>query len=173
MNAFWIFLLFVILQRIAELILARRNEKILRAKGAVEFDKNGYKVIVAMHVAFFTSLVSEKIFLEKELNRWWIIFGVLFIGAQVLRYWAIGSLGVYWNTKILVAPNHKLITRGPYKYIRHPNYIAVITEIMVIPLIFSCYLTAAVFSLINLILLRRRIKVEEGALGKASASLLC
>jgi len=167
MIAFWLFLLFVILQRLTELLIAKRNEMILKAQGAIEFDKNGYKAIAVMHVAFFISLISEKVFLQRTLNTYWIVFAVLFAGAQVLRYWAIKSLGVYWNTKILVLPNHQLINRGPYKYLRHPNYIAVITEIAVIPLIFSCYLTAFVFSLINLILLRRRIKIEESAIKKA------
>jgi methyltransferase len=170
MNAFWIFLLFVILQRIVELSIAKRNERIVRAKGGIEFDKKGYKVIVAMHVAFFISLVLEKVFLERGLNSLWIFFAILFVLAQFLRYWAISSLGVYWNTRILVVPNSKLVTSGPYKYLRHPNYVAVIAEIAVIPLIFSCYITAAVFSVLNLILLRRRIRIEEEALQRASIS---
>ena len=172
MNPFWIFLLFVILQRIVELVIAKRNERIVRGKGAIEFDRNGYKIIVAMHVAFFISLVLEKIFLERRLNSLWIFFTILFVLAQFLRYWAISSLGVYWNTRVLVVPNSKLVTSGPYKYLRHPNYIAVITEIAVIPLIFSCYITAAVFSALNLILLRRRVRIEEEALQQASTGLL-
>ncbi|MGH7799274.1 MAG: isoprenylcysteine carboxyl methyltransferase family protein [Thermodesulfobacteriota bacterium] len=166
MIAFWLFLLFVILQRLIELLIARRNEKILKAQGAIEFDKNGYRVIAAMHVAFFISLICEKVFFQRTLNTYWIVFAVLFAGAQVLRYWAIKTLGLYWNTKILVLPNHKLVNTGPYKYLRHPNYIAVITEIAVIPLIFSCYLTSVIFSLINIFLLRRRIKIEEDAVRK-------
>ena len=171
MPAFWIFLLFVISQRIAELILARRNERVLKSRGAIEFDRNGYIVIVAMHVLFFVSLIGEKVFLERVLNPWWHIFALLFVLAQALRYWAIWSLGVFWNTKVLVAPDHTLVTGGPYKYFPHPNYIAVITEIAVIPLIFSCYITAALFSLINLALLKRRIEIEENALRQVSASL--
>src|SRR3989304_4431718 len=168
MIAFWLFLLFVILQRLTELLIAKRNEKILKAQGAIEYDKNGYRVIAAMHVAFFISLICEKVFFQRALNTYWIVFVVLFVGAQVLRYWAIKTLGVYWNTKILVLPNHRLVNTGPYKYHRHPNYIAVIVEIAVIPLIFSCYLTACIFSVINFILLRRRIKIEENALRKTS-----
>jgi methyltransferase len=171
MPAFWIFLLFVISQRIAELILARRNERILKSHGAIEFDKKGYIVIVAMHVLFFVSLIAEKIFLDRTLNPRWTVFALLFVLAQALRYWAIWSLGVFWNTKVLVAPDHNLVTRGPYKYFPHPNYVAVITEIAVIPLMFSCYITAALFSLINLGLLRRRIRIEKDALRQASTSL--
>jgi methyltransferase len=166
MISFLIFLLFIILQRAAELGLARRNEKIVKSQGAIEFDKNGYRVIVAMHVVFFISLISEKFFLDRTLNRHWIFFIFVFAGAQILRYWSIRSLGVHWNTKVLVIPDKKLVTRGPYKYIRHPIYIAVIMEIAVIPLIFSCYITATVFSLVNSMLLARRISVEESAIEK-------
>jgi len=168
MIAFSIFLLFVISQRLIELLIAKRNERILKAQGGIEFDKNGYRVIVIMHVVFFVSLICEKVFLSRMLNSYWIIFAALFGVAQFLRYWAIKSLGVYWNTKILVLPNHKLVIAGPYKFLRHPNYLAVIVEIAVIPLIFSCYLTACIFSVINFILLRRRIKIEENALRKTS-----
>ena len=168
MIAFWIFLFVLISQRLIELLIAKRNERILKAQGGIEFDKNGYRVIVIMHVAFFVSLICEKVFLSRMLNSYWIIFAALFGVAQFLRYWAIKSLGVYWNTKILVLPNHKLVIAGPYKFLRHPNYIAVIVEIAVIPLIFSCYLTACIFSVINFILLRRRIKIEENALRKTS-----
>src|SRR3989337_2019151 len=161
MIAFWLFLLFVILQRLTELLIAKRNERILKAQGGIEFDKNGYRVIVIMHVVFFVSLICEKVFLSRMLNSYWIIVAALFGVAQFLRYWAIKSLGVYWNTKILVLPNHQLINRGPYKYLRHPNYIAVIVEIAVIPLLFSCYITAIVVSVINLLLLNRRVRIEE------------
>lgn len=171
MNPFWIFLLFVILQRIVELAIAKRNERIVRGEGAIESDRNGYKIIVAMHVAFFISLVLEKVFLERGLNSLWIFFAILFVLAQFLRYWAISSLGVYWNTRVLVVPNSKLVTSGPYKYLRHPNYVVVVTEMAVIPLIFSCYITAAVFSVINLILLRRRVRIEEEALQQASTGV--
>lgn len=172
MIVFFAFLLFIILQRVAELVLARRNEKTLKSQGAIEFDKDGYGAIAAMHIAFFISLICEKIFLHRTLNTYWPLFVTLFVAAQVLRYWAIRSLGVHWNTKVLVIPGKKLVTKGPYKYIRHPNYIAVITEIAAIPLIFSCYITATVFSLLNLILLRRRIMIEESALRKASTQVV-
>jgi len=171
MNPFWIFVFFLILQRLAELAFAKRNETIVRTKGAIEFDKDGYIFIVFMHVAFFISLVMEKVFLERSLNTLWVFFAALFVLAQFLRYWAISSLGVYWNTRVLVVPNSKLVSSGPYKYLRHPNYVAVITEIAMIPLIFSCYITAVVFSFINLVLLRRRVNIEEEALNLVSKGL--
>lgn len=168
MIFFWIFLAFVISQRAFELVLAKRNERVLISKGALEFDENGYNYIVAMHVAFFVSLVLEEFLLQRGLDRLWVLFLIIFCIAQVIRYWAIATLGVYWNTKVLVVPGSQRVRRGPYKYLPHPNYMAVIAEIAVIPLIFSCYITSVLFSLINLILVRRRIEVEESALEKIS-----
>jgi len=168
MIFFWIFFAFLISQRVLELFLAKRNEQIVKSKGALEFDRDGYKYIVAMHVAFFISLALEKFSLQRELNKFWVLFLFIFFIAQTLRYWAISSLGVYWNTKVLVVPNFHIITKGPYKYLKHPNYIAVIIEIAVIPSIYSCYLTSILFSIINFILVRRRIEIEENALGNIS-----
>jgi len=95
-----------------------------------------------MHTAFFISIILEKIFFGRHLDTLWPVLLLIFAGAQFLRYWAIHSLGTYWNTKILVAPAHPKIVRGPYRFMRHPNYIAVIIDFMVIPLLFSCYYTA-------------------------------
>ncbi len=164
MSTFWIFLAILIIQRISELLLARRNEKIVRAKGAREYDEKGYKVIVLMHIFFFISLISEYILLDRTINHFWAPLLILFLIAQILRYWAISTLGYNWNTKILTTPNTRPIRGGPYKYINHPNYLSVVIEIAVIPLIFSCYITSVIFSVLNLLLLKRRIRIEEKAL---------
>ena len=164
MNLFWIIIAILGIQRLIELLIARRKERIVKSNGAREYDQKGYKLIVLMHIAFFISLISEYVSFGKTLNHYWIPLVILFLLAQALRYWAITSLGYYWNTKILVTPNTSPISRGPYKYIRHPNYLAVIVEIAVIPLIFSCYLTSIIFTILNLIVLRRRIQIEEQAL---------
>lgn len=165
MNYFLAFYIFLIFQRISELFLAKSNEAATRKQGAVEYDKEGYKYIVFLHTAFLISFLVEKIFLGRELNSFSLVLFIIFIFTQILRYWALSSLGIYWNTKILVVPDLNLVKKGPYKYIKHPNYLAVITEIAVIPLIFSCYLTSIVFTILNLIILRRRINIEEKALG--------
>ncbi len=164
MIFFWIFFAFLVSQRFLELLLARRNERIVKSKGALEFDRDGYRHIVATHAAFFISLVLEKFLLQRGLNKYWAVFFFIFLIAQILRYWAISSLGVYWNTRVLVVPGSQRMTTGPYKYLKHPNYMAVIVEIAVIPLIFSCYLTSISFSIVNFILIRRRIGIEENAL---------
>ncbi|MCH8014266.1 MAG: hypothetical protein IH823_05695, partial [Candidatus Dadabacteria bacterium] len=158
MNPFWIFLTFLLVQRVSELLLAKRNERVARVKGAVEYDEKGYKVIVLMHIFFFISLISEYILLARTLSNFWVPLLILFIIAQILRYWAISTLGYYWNTKILVTPNTSPIRTGPYKYLNHPNYLSVILEIAVIPLIFSCYITSMIFTLLNLVLLKRRMR---------------
>jgi len=164
MTFFIIFITVVIVQRISELILSKRNEKYLKSHGAVEHDKKGYKYIVLMHNLFFISVITEFVFLERQLNEYWKVLLIIFICTQLLRYWAIFTLGKRWNTMILVLPNTELINTGPYKYLKHPNYITVIIEIAVIPLLFSCYYTAVVFSILNLIVLKRRIRIEEEAL---------
>ena len=162
---FYGLLIFVILQRLGELIIAKRNEKKMLARGAAEYDREGYKYIVLMHTMFFISLITEYNLTSAELNRFSFIFLAVFVLAQVGRYWVIVSLGEYWNTRIIVLKNTPLIKKGPYKYFKHPNYIVVAVELAVIPLIFSCYITAIVFTLLNLLVLRRRIRMEERALG--------
>lgn len=164
MNFFWLFIALVIFQRAVELIIAKRNELSLKELGAREVDRKGYRIIVAIHVAFFFLLIFEWTLLKRSLNPLWAVFLLIFAAAQILRYWAITSLGIYWNTKIIVAPEHPLIKSGPYKFLRHPNYVAVVTELAVVPLIFSCYLTAAVFTLLNAFVIRRRIRIETAAL---------
>lgn len=161
-------MILIAFQRLSELLIARRNERTLRSEGAVEYDAPGYKAIVLMHIAFFVSMIAEFFILGRSLNPYWIPLLFIFTAAQIIRYWAISSLGKYWNTRILAVPGAKPVTKGPYKYMRHPNYLAVIIEIAVIPLIFSCYVTAIVFSILNLMLLRRRITIEERALGSDS-----
>lgn len=162
-----LFLLLIILlafQRISELLIARRNERIAHSRGALEYDRDGYKVIVLMHVLFFIAFIVEYYFLKRSLSPLWPILLTALALIEVLRYWAIFSLGTYWNTKILVIPGVELIRKGPYKYLSHPNYLAVVLEILVVPLIFSCYITSFVFTILNLFVLRRRIRIEEKAL---------
>lgn len=165
---FYIIVGFVVLQRLVELLIAKKNEKKSLAAGGIEYDKKGYSGIVIMHVMFFISLIAEYFYFGHTLNKFWIIFLILFVAAQFLRYWAIISLGSLWNTRIIIVPGSKLVQYGPYKYFKHPNYMAVIAELAVLPLMFSCFVTAIVFSAVNLLLLKRRIAIEENALEKLS-----
>lgn len=154
----------LILQRVFELVLSKRNERRLRAQGAIESGKSHYPVIVALHVAFFISLVVEVIAFDRTSARWWWAPFAFFLIAQVLRYWSIATLGRRWNTRILVLPGAAPITIGPYRFLRHPNYLAVAIELISIPLIFQAYFTAIIFTILNAIMMSVRIPAEQRAL---------
>jgi methyltransferase len=138
--------------------------------GAIEYDRPAYKYIVIMHSFFILSLVSEYYFLHRVLNYYWPLFLGMFIAAQALRYWVISTLGVYWNTRIIILKGSKLIKKGPFMHFKHPNYAAVTTEIAVIPLMFSCFYTAIIYSIINIFVLKRRIAIEETKLAELTLS---
>ncbi|MBD7985534.1 isoprenylcysteine carboxyl methyltransferase family protein [Sporosarcina sp. Sa2YVA2] len=159
-----IVLTIVIIQRLVELFIAKRNEKWMKRQGAFEAGASHYPYMVAMHVLFFISLIMEVIVLDRELSPVWPLFLAIFLLAQVLRVWCLTSLGKYWNTKIVVLPNAKVVRKGPYKWIRHPNYVIVATELIVLPLLFSAYFTAILFTLLNMWMMSVRIPVEEQAL---------
>jgi len=158
---FFVFILFIVLQRFTELYIAKRNEKWLLKKGAVEYGQNHYPFIIALHTLFILSLIIEyNHMVGTEVSY---VFLLLFVMLFVLRIWTISSLGKYWNTKIFRIPGMHLIKRGPYKFARHPNYIIVIAEIAVTPLVFHLYFTAILFSLLNAIALTIRVKEENNA----------
>jgi methyltransferase len=154
----------VALQRLLELGLSRRNERRLRARGAVERGREHYPLIVALHSLWLLSTLVEGILRGGGLAPLWPVALTLFLLAQILRYWAILSLGEYWNTRVLVIPGTRLVRRGPYRYVRHPNYVAVAVEILTLPLIFGAIITALVFSALNAVLLFVRIREENRAL---------
>jgi methyltransferase len=153
----------VALQRLLELRLSRRNERTLRARGAVERGQEHYPLIVALHSLWLLSTLVEGILRGPVL---WPIPLALFLLVQPLRYWAILSLGENWNTRILVVPGAQLVRRGPYRYLKHPNYVVVAVEILTFPLIFGAWITALVFSALNAMLLSVRIREENRALAE-------
>jgi methyltransferase len=161
---FFLLISFIVLQRIVELVIAKRNERQLKNGGAIEFGTEHYPWIVLLHTGFFMSLIMEVVFLERPLSALWYIWLTLFALAQWGRVWVIRSLGKHWNTKIIVLPNAEVIAKGPYKYVRHPNYVIVATEIMVLSLLFNAFFTAILFSLLNAWMMKVRIPVEEQAL---------
>ena len=163
---------YLILLRLSELILAERNRRWAMAQGGQEKDRKHYLVIVAVHTLFYLSLLLEWKYWSHGWNAWWPIWLVLLAGAQIVRFWAIFALGRCWNTRIIVLPHMKLVTRGPYRFIRHPNYLAVITEFIAIPFLCGAYYTAAIFSLANACILARRIPQEERALRQCSGEAL-
>jgi methyltransferase len=161
---FWLLLSFIIFQRVIELLIARRNEQWMKAQGAIEVGEKHYKYIVLLHVIFFLSFIIEVLVYEKELASWWFIPFTFFVVAQVLRIWALISLGSYWNTKVIILPGAKVVAKGPYRFLRHPNYLIVIVELLMIPLIFEAYFTSLLFTFLNAYMLSIRIPIEEKAL---------
>jgi methyltransferase len=171
MNDFLPFTLlfaFVIVQRIVELIIAKRNENWMKNQGALEFGTRHYRLMVTMHLLFLASFLYEKLYLNRELSAVWPVLLFGFLLTQILRVWVISSLGRFWNTKIIVLPNAAVVRKGPYRFIKHPNYLVVSIELILIPLLFNAYLTASFFTILNTIMLAVRIPKEEQALSNVT-----
>jgi len=168
LSAAWLIVAVVLvaLQRLLELVLARRNERRARARGAVEWGRGHYPLIVGLHSLWLVSTLVGGLLRGPVFPVYWPAALALFLLVQPLRYWAILSLGESWNTKILVVPGAKLVRGGPYRYLKHPNYVVVVVEILAFPLIFGAWLTALVFTLLNAVVLGVRIREENRALGE-------
>ncbi|RLQ95154.1 isoprenylcysteine carboxyl methyltransferase family protein [Falsibacillus albus] len=165
---FYVMLSVIAFQRIFELIIARRNEKYLKAKGAIEFGKGHYRFMVLIHVLFFVSMMTEVDLGAKFSSPLLPYLFTMFLFTQAARIWAISSLGEYWNTKIIVLPEAKVPKKGPYKLMRHPNYLIVTLELLLIPMMFHAYFTLFAFTVLNALILSIRIPIEEKALSGAT-----
>ncbi|WP_405103711.1 isoprenylcysteine carboxyl methyltransferase family protein [Oceanobacillus sp. FSL H7-0719] len=168
----WFIFTFIILQRVVELTIARRNEKWMINRGGVEWGGEHYKWFIIVHVLFFFSILIEVSIRDDSsfvLNK--TLF-VLFVMTQLARAWCIQSLGKFWNTKIIILPGLSLISRGPYKYVKHPNYIIVGMELFIIPLLFGAYITAILFPVLHILLLFIRIPLENKALSEVEKGTL-
>ncbi|TQS74373.1 hypothetical protein DX933_10490 [Ornithinibacillus gellani] len=162
----WLFIIAIICQRLIELVIAKHNEQWMKERGGVEQGETHYKWMVLLHVIFFLSLLTEAHLQTANISFHLGLF-LIFLIAQLGRVWCITSLGKFWNTKIIVLPNVALITRGPYKWVKHPNYIIVGIEMFVIPLLVGAYWTAFLFPILHVLLLKIRVPEEERALRKA------
>jgi methyltransferase len=167
-QAYLVLLGLIALERGVELVLSARNARIARARGGVESGQGHYPVMAGFHALFLGACAAEVIVLHRPFPGLlgWVALGAVVL-VQGLRYWAIATLGWRWNTRIVVVPGEPPVTAGPYRWVRHPNYVAVVTEMVALPLVHGAWLTAAVFSLGNAWLLRVRIRAEERALGPA------
>ncbi len=157
----------VAVQRLAELRLARRNARRKLADGGVEVGAGHYPVMVALHALFLGSCVAEVWLLGRPFvpSAAAAMLGVL-VAASALRWWVIRSLGGAWTTRVIVVPGRRLVAAGPYRFLPHPNYLAVALEVAALPLVHTAYLTAALFSLANGLLLAVRIRTEDAALAR-------
>ena len=155
----------VVVERLAELVVARRNLAWSRANGGKEFGGGHYPAMVALHSAFLVGCLAEVVLLDRPFIPvlGWSMLAVL-VAAQLLRWWCITTLGPRWNTRVVVIPGASRITGGPYRFFPHPNYVAVIAEGFALPLVHTAWITAAVFTVLNGVLLNRRITVENAAL---------
>jgi methyltransferase len=154
-------LVFVTLQRLGELMLARRNTARLLARGAIEVAPGHYPLIVLMHGAWLAGLWYLAPALPVS-PGWLAAFAAL----QLLRLWVLASLGPRWTTRIIVVPGEPLVRRGPYRFLRHPNYCVVAAEIAVLPLAFGLVWYAVLFSVLNAAMLSVRIAAENRALAR-------
>ena len=153
-------------QRLAELAWSQRNLRALRRSGAVERGRGHYLVIVALHVSWLAALIL------------WVPPGTrpepaliaLYVALQLVRLWAIVSLGRYWTTRVVTVPGAPLVRSGPYRWLRHPIYAVVVAEIALLPLAFGAWRIALAFTLANLALLARRVRVEERAIAPRRAA---
>ena len=160
----------VIVQRLVELAVSRRNQQRLEARGARQVGGGHYPAMVALHTAFLAACVLEPLLLDRPFVP--LLAGpmlALLVLATGVRYWAISTLGDRWTTRVFVLPGSPPVAAGPYRFVAHPNYLAVVVEVAALPLVHTAWLTALVFTLANAILLTVRIRVEERALAQMRA----
>lgn len=160
-----VLLVAVALERIAELVVARRNLAWSRERGGVEFGASHYPVMVVLHTGLLVGCLVEVLALHRPFvpALGWPMLAIV-IAAQGLRWWCITTLGPQWNTRVVVVPGAPRISGGPYRYFSHPNYVAVVAEGIALPLVHSAWITALVFTVLNAALLHTRIQTENAAL---------
>jgi methyltransferase len=165
---YYLLILGVAVERLVELIVAKRNARWAFAHGGKEFGHDHYPVMVALHTALLLGCLIEPWALHRPFIGWlgWPMLTVAVL-AQGLRWWCITTLGQRWNTRVIVLPDAPLVRRGPYRWLHHPNYVAVVAEGFALPLVHTAWLTALAFTLANAMLLRVRLRVENSALGYA------
>ncbi|QGQ21068.1 hypothetical protein GC089_12765 [Cellulomonas sp. JZ18] len=159
-------------ERLAELVVSSRNARWSFERGGVESGRGHFPAMVLLHTALLVACVVEVLVADRPFVPWlgWPAL-VLVVASQALRWWCIGTLGPRWNTRVIVVPGLPLVARGPYRWFRHPNYVAVVVEGIALPLVHTAWVTALVFTVLNAVLLLRfRIPAEERALQAATAA---
>jgi methyltransferase len=154
-------------QRLWELGLSKRHAEALRARGAIEHGSGHFPLFVVLHTLLLVGMVAEVAWLGARPGALWPLWALLFIAAQLLRYAAIRALGPYWNVRVLVIPGAPLVKSGPYRFLKHPNYVAVALELVAAPMIFGAWRTALAVTLLNALALMVRIRCEDRALAGA------
>jgi methyltransferase len=160
----------VALERLAELIVSTRNARRAKAMGGVETGQGHYPAMVALHTGLLVGCAVEVVVTDRPFIPWlgWSMLALV-VASQALRWWCIRTLGVRWNTRVIVVPGLPLVTGGPYRWMNHPNYVAVVVEGIALPLVHTAWVTAVLFTALNIPLLAVRLRCEEAALARSSA----
>jgi methyltransferase len=169
MGLYLVFVLVVCLERLAEVVTARRRARWSFARGGVEHGAGHYPVMVALHAGLLAGCLLEPVLLHRPFHPWlgWPAAAAVVL-AQLLRWWCIATLGPRWNTRVIVVAGLPLVSRGPYRWLRHPNYVAVVVEGAALPLVHSAWITACAFTVLNGPLLVTRVRCEDAALTGAA-----
>lgn len=158
----------VIVQRLSELVLARRNTARLISEGAHEVGAAHYPAIVAVHVVWLISVTIWSLMYPEKLSAAWL---AAYVTLQPFRIWTMATLGRYWTTRIIVVPSAPIVRHGPYRFCKHPNYAVVVAEIAVLPLAFGAWPLAIILSALNAAVLAVRITAENRSLAERAASM--
>lgn len=172
MSAWWFTALIALIaiERLAELVVSTRNAAWSFARGAVERGRGHYLPMVVLHTGLLVGALIEVWVLDRPFHWWgWIALLVVLL-AQGLRWWCIGVLGRQWNTRVIVIPGGWRVSHGPYRWLRHPNYVAVVLEGIALPLVHSAWITAMTFTVLNAWLLAARLRAENAALAELRPS---
>jgi methyltransferase len=171
MGWFLLLIALVAVERLLELVVSRRNLAWSLARGGSEHGRGHYPFMVALHTSLLVGAVVEVAVADRPFLPWlgWPMLALV-VAAQALRWWCIRTLGPRWNTRIVVVPGLPLVRRGPYRLLDHPNYVAVVVEGIALPLVHTAWVTALVFTVLNLPLLRVRVRAEEAAMAAAVAA---
>jgi methyltransferase len=165
LTAFTILVALVALERLVELVVSRRNAAWSFARGGTETGRGHYPFMVVLHSGFLLAMLVEAWARRPEVEpplAWTML--ALVVASQALRWWCIATLGRRWNTRVIVVPGLVPVTSGPYRFLAHPNYVAVVVEGIALPLVHEAWLTALVFTGANAALLRVRVRAENAAL---------
>jgi len=163
--AFTVVVALVALERLAELVVSNRNAAWSLSRGGRETGQGHYPFMVVLHSGLLVAMLVEAWVRRPEvapLLAWSML--ALAVAAQALRWWCITTLGRRWNTRVIVVPGLAPVTGGPYRFLRHPNYVAVVVEGVALPLLHASWITALVFTVANAVLLTVRIRAEDAAL---------
>jgi len=169
LSLLWVFA-FLLGERLFEIVISERHRYLLLARGGREFSPVSFQRIALMHVLFIAALALESYPWNMSLDFLTIFCLAVLAGLQAGRWWCMAALGENWNVRIIVVPGEGRKRSGPYRWLRHPNYLLVVLEFVFLPLLMRAFITLAVFSIVNLLLLRQRIQLEEKALGQDAAA---